>query len=153
MEENYQLTVPFSEPEIWKAICSCGCDKAPSPDGFTLDFFRKAWTIIKADIIKALDEFHITGTLPNSVAHSFLCLIPKRDAAEEVGDFRPISLVGSLNKIISKLLFLRLQPFMRSLIYRQQFSGIRKQQIHEAGLIANELIDSRLRTLFPRTCL
>ncbi|CAL1375754.1 unnamed protein product [Linum trigynum] len=149
LEENHLLTLPFQEAEIWKAVNSCGGDKAPGPDGFTLRFFQKAWNVIKHDILRAADEFFLTGFIPDSVAHSFICLVPKKTAPEEVGDFRPISLVGSLNKILSKLLFLRLQPFMNRLVSRHQFAGLKHRQIHEAALIANELVDSRLRSGRP----
>ncbi|XP_038993275.1 uncharacterized protein LOC120116977 [Hibiscus syriacus] len=38
------------------------------------------------------------------VNHSFISLIPKKDNTEGMGDFRPISLVGGLYKILSKVL-------------------------------------------------
>ncbi|CAL1352801.1 unnamed protein product [Linum trigynum] len=148
-EENYRLSVPFTEAEIWKAISECDGDRAPGPDGFTLEFYKKGWNVIKRDLVKALDEFHISGFMPDSIAHSFLCLIPKKDAAEEVSDFRPISLVGSLNKVLSKVLIARLRPLMDRIVTRHQFAGVRGRQLHEASLIANELVDSRKRSGKP----
>ncbi|CAL1404025.1 unnamed protein product [Linum trigynum] len=149
LDDNFQLTLPFSELEVWDAVNSCGNNKAHGPDGFTIEFFKKAWSIVKNDLVKAVDEFYITGFVPDSIGHSFLCLIPKKESAEGLNDFRPISLVGSLNKIISKLLFRRLRPFMSKAISPQQFAGIKGRQIHEAGLIANELVDSIRRSGRP----
>ncbi|GJU09232.1 reverse transcriptase domain, reverse transcriptase zinc-binding domain protein [Tanacetum coccineum] len=33
IEEARMLEIEFSEKEVWEAICSCGGDKAPGPDG------------------------------------------------------------------------------------------------------------------------
>jgi hypothetical protein len=43
-------------------------------------------------------------------------LIPKKEGAECVGDYRPISLIHGVGKLISKVLALRLQPHMGILI-------------------------------------
>ncbi|CAL1355621.1 unnamed protein product [Linum trigynum] len=84
LDENYSLAKPFTEVEIWQAIKNCDGDKAPGPDAFTLAFYKSGWHVIKNDLLKALDEFYFLGSLPKSVGHSFICLLPKKDAAEEV---------------------------------------------------------------------
>ena len=43
----------FSEDEIWEAINDMPVDKAPGPDGFTGLFYKTAWSIVKADIMRA----------------------------------------------------------------------------------------------------
>ena len=39
-----------------------------------------------------------------NLSTTFITLIPKKHAAEELKDFRPISLIGGVYKIIAKLL-------------------------------------------------
>ena len=39
-------------------------------------------------------HFHVTGEFEKSLNATFIALIPKKDAAVEIKDFRPISLVG-----------------------------------------------------------
>ena len=51
---------------------------------------------------------------------SFLALIPKKSDAMEVKDFLPISLVGGMYKIISKVLANRLRRVAHSLISDSQ---------------------------------
>lgn len=37
------LDVPFIEEEIWATVKSLPADKAPGPDGFTVEFYVSAW--------------------------------------------------------------------------------------------------------------
>ncbi|CAL1377949.1 unnamed protein product [Linum trigynum] len=147
--DNEDLVKPFSELEVWQAIRQSNGSKASGPDGYSFEFYKKAWDIIKCDLLKAFDDFFLAGTLPQSTAHAFICLLPKRDPFETVSDFRPISLLGSLNKVITKVLFNRLLPHMNTLISDYQFTGKRGRVIHESCLIANEVIDSRRRSGKP----
>ncbi|RVW54908.1 hypothetical protein CK203_071538 [Vitis vinifera] len=73
--EAKRLEVPFLEEEIFVAFPDLDKDKAPGPDGF----------------MKSLNAI-------------FLVLVPKKDGAEDLRDFRPISLVGSLYKLLANRL-------------------------------------------------
>ena len=47
-------------------------------------------------------SFHEDGGFERSLNATFLVLIPKKYNVKEVKDFRPISLVGGVYKIIAK---------------------------------------------------
>ena len=59
---------------------------------------------LKAEIMVVFQNFHTQAVFENSLNASFLALIPKKMNAVEIKDFRPISLVGGICKIISKVL-------------------------------------------------
>ena len=60
-------------------------------------------------------------------------------------DFRPISLVGSLYKLIAKVLASRLKKVMHKLINKAQNAFVEGRQIMDASLMANEVIDTMLK--------
>jgi hypothetical protein len=50
----HELDGLFMEAEVWDVIKELPPDHAPGPDGFTGAFYRRAWQVIKGDIMAAL---------------------------------------------------------------------------------------------------
>ena len=91
---------------------SCGSDKSPSPYGFNFGFIKFYWEEIKADIIRAVHSFEEEGRWPRGTNASIISLIPKDENPQRVNDFRLISLVGCLYKIVANILSLRLKKVL-----------------------------------------
>ena len=74
-----------------------------------------------------------------------MVLIPKKKGAANLKDCRPISLVGSLYKWLTKVLANRLKKVMGKVISDFQNVFVEGRQTLDAVLIANEVIDSMLK--------
>ena len=61
-------------------------------------------------------HFHVTSQFEKSLNATFIALIPKKAAAMEVKDFRPINLVGGVYKILAKVLAIRLRMVLGEII-------------------------------------
>jgi hypothetical protein len=79
-------------------------------------FFQACWDVVRVDIMKVFDEFHARGLFEQSLNASFISLIPKVPRANSIKDFRPISLVGGIYKIIAKVLANRLKSVSEKVI-------------------------------------
>ncbi|WVZ55767.1 hypothetical protein U9M48_006389 [Paspalum notatum var. saurae] len=150
MHDLSTLDAPFTEEELKTAIQQMPADKAPGPDGFTGAFFTKCWEIIKADVLKAANAFHLLRTSNLSILNSAnIVLIPKKEGADSVGDYRPISLIHSFAKIISKVLAMRLAPHMDNLVSPSQSAFIKKRNIHESFLTVRNAVRRLHRNRVP----
>ncbi|RVW69946.1 Transposon TX1 uncharacterized 149 kDa protein [Vitis vinifera] len=139
------LEIPFTEGEVFAALSDLGKDKAPGPDDFTMAFWLFSWDLVKAEIMGFFKEFHERGRFVKSLNATFLVLVPKRGGAEDLKDFRPISLVGSLYKLLAKVLANRIKKVLGKVISESQNAFVEGRQILDAVLIANEVVDSRLK--------
>nr|GFB12307.1 RNA-directed DNA polymerase, eukaryota [Tanacetum cinerariifolium] len=101
-----------SNEEIKRAVWDCGIDKAPGQDGFTFGFYRRYWDIIGNDV-------------PN---------------ANMVKDFRPISLIGSLYKVIAKVLTNCLITVLDDIVDEIQSAFVMDRQIMDGPFILNEIV-------------
>ncbi|XP_058788489.1 uncharacterized protein LOC131662655 [Vicia villosa] len=72
----------------------------------------KSVDILCREIVDVIQEFHMKGRLPKAYTSSFLALVPKREMPQSLEDYRPISLINGILKIISKVLAVRLRRWM-----------------------------------------
>ena len=90
-------------------------------------------------------EFHRNGKLSKGINSTFIALILKVNSPQRLNDFRPISLVGSLHKILAKVLANRLRSVIGSVVSESQSAFVKGKQILDGILIANEAVDEATR--------
>ncbi|KAJ9674188.1 hypothetical protein PVL29_023628 [Vitis rotundifolia] len=132
-ESASRLDSPFTEEEISKAI-------------FQLDIFQDCWDVVKEDLVRVFAEFHRSGIINQSTNASFIVLLPKKSLTKKISDFRPISLITSLYKIIAKVLLGRIRGVLHETIHSTQGAFVQGRQILDAAFIANEIVDERRRS-------
>lgn len=120
-ESKQYLTKIFDLEEIKIAVWECDGNMCPEPDGFNFKFIKANWHILKDDIGRVMQKFWVNANLPKGCNLYFLGLIPKIEASSGLVDYRPISLMGSLYKILAKVLARRLKGVIGSIIEENQF--------------------------------
>lgn len=126
-----QIATPFSGEEIDSVVKNMPLDKAPGPDGFNGMFFKKCWHIIKEDIYQICNDFFSGTIVLHGINSSFITLIPKSNNPTSPNDFRPISLLNSILKLITKPTVDRLQALIIPLIHKNQYGFIKTKTIQD----------------------
>jgi hypothetical protein len=86
-------------------------------------------------------EFFSNASVPKGMISDFIALIPKIQNPHSIPEFRPISLLGSVYKIVAKVLASRLGVVMGKLISRNQSAFIKGRLLVDGVLTINEVVD------------
>ncbi|KAL0890312.1 hypothetical protein Bca101_014295 [Brassica carinata] len=149
-----KLEKEVTSEEIKDVIFGMASNKSPGPDGYTTEFFKGAWGVIGADIIVAIQSFFIKGFLPKGLNSTILALIPKKEEAKMMKDYRPISCCNVLYKVISKIIANRLKLILPKCITWNQSAFIQDRLLMENVLLATELVkDYHKESISPRCAL
>lgn len=139
-EDAARLTTPVSAEEVRDALFSMPANKAPGPDGFPMEFYKAAWTVVGKDLITAIQSFFLFGFLPRSINATLLSLVPKTTTAEKMSDFRPIACCNVVYKIISRIMAHRLKAILPPSIELNQCAFVEGRLLLENVLLATELV-------------
>ncbi|GKV50261.1 hypothetical protein SLEP1_g56973 [Rubroshorea leprosula] len=148
-EKKDWLERPFSAEEIEEALRSCDGSKAPGPDGYNFNFLKFAWHSIKEDFINFFSEFHSNGKLVRGLNSSFIALIPKKLNVGGLKDYRPISLLGCVYKLLAKVLANRLKFVVAEIVSKTQSAFVGGRQLVDSVLVLNEVVEEIKRKKQP----
>jgi hypothetical protein len=140
-ENNLMLAAIFSLDEITTVVRSMDGSKCPGPDGFIFNFIKEFWWLIRHDVRILFDQFYGNECIPQCLLAYFLTLVPKTKSPQCLGDFRPISLLGCIYKLLAKVLAARLTSVMDPLISESQSAFLKGRQLVEGVVVMNEVID------------
>jgi hypothetical protein len=140
-EANTSLTLPFTLGEIEEVVLDSDGSKSPGPDGSNFNFVKNFWSLMKSEVRILFDQFHGNGILPRSFLSYFVALIPKVNSHLALGDFRPISLLGCLYKLLAKVLARRLAKVMDPLVASTQSAFLQGRLLVDGVMVVNEVVD------------
>lgn len=103
------MEAPFDLNEIKKAIWDCECEKASGPDDFSFKFIKHHCPLMQVDIMRFVKHFEAFGCLSRGSNSSFITLLPKTKDPLPINEFRPISVIRCVYKIIAKSMASRLK--------------------------------------------
>jgi mannosylglycoprotein endo-beta-mannosidase len=144
------LDAPFSLEEWKGAVNDLHAEKAPGPDGFVGVFFKKCWSIISTDLLAAMNQMHaLKGGNWRLLNSASIVLLPKKNDAIEAKDYRPVSLLHSVTKILCKMLANSLAPELHNLVSPGQSTFIKGRSIQDNFLYVRNVIKAAHKKKSP----
>lgn len=101
------------------------------------------------ELTEALECTRISSKILKEINNTFIALIPKKEKATHLGDFRPISLCNTVYKILSKVMINRMKPLMDSIISEEQIGFVPGRSILDGVIVAQEVINTLQSTNRP----
>ena len=143
--DQNSLGMEITEGDIRKAIDSLKNGKSPGPDGICNEFSKKFGNKISPFLLRMYKKSLEDGKLPSPLNEATITLIPKKGKdLEQVGSFRPVSLLNSDLKILAKTLASRLSPLVTKLIHPDQTGFIPGRHLfHNVRCLLNTLYSPR----------
>ena len=116
--------------EIGEALKQLQNGKSPGSDGFTTDFYKFFWSKIKHTVLESLINAKNTGKLSIDQKRGIINLIPKKDKDPRyIKNWRPISLLNTDYKIITKTLANRIKKVLPKIINPDQVAYLKDRFI------------------------
>ena len=126
--------------EIINTIRNLKNNNSTGHDEFSLKFIKLSLPILAPALVKIFNLSLATGSYPDNLKIAKVIPIFKTGAQSSVNNYRPISILSTINKIFEKLLYSRLINYIDKfqILYKYQY-GFRKNHSTDHALI--ELID------------
>jgi len=115
--------------EVKDVLKNISKDKSPGPDGWTVDFFIHFFELLGVEILEAVEESKILGSVCGGLNSTFIALIAKSENPLSFVDYQPILICNMLYKLITKIIADRLKLVLSLCLSRNQFSFLENRQI------------------------
>ena len=133
--------------ELGKALKLLPNGKTPGTDGFTTNFYKFWWPYIKDLVCDSLQHAKSIGHLSTEQRRGVITLTPKKNKdTRQLKNWRPISLLNTDYKILTKLLAIRLQKVLDCLIHPDQVGYIKGRYIGQNIRTIMDIIEYTNRT-------
>ena len=140
--DSLSLEGPITKAECILALKSMSNNKSPGRDGLTKEFYESTFGLIGDSFVSMVNGCFDNGALSGSQRTGLITLICKdKDAAADLSNWRPITLLNYDYKIISKVIYMRLQNVISSIINIDQTCGIRGRSILDNLHLMRNIID------------
>ena len=138
-----------TQHELNKALLSMENNKSPGLEGLTTNFYKHFWNILGPDLTNILNFAYENGSLALSQRRGVISLLFKKGDRTKLKNWRPITLLNTDYKILTKALANRLQQTLPLLIHTDQTACIPGRTINDNLRLIQDAIHYANETQTP----
>jgi len=135
---NERLTRDLSFKDVTDAIKALPKGKAPGHNGVPMEFFQEFKKEVAPMLLHAFSAMFRVSTTSAHINKGLITLIPKSRDRARLNNWRPITLLGSLYKVLAKTLARRIQTDLTEIIRPNQTGFVEGRSILDNVFMAQE---------------
>lgn len=137
---------PTTQVEVSNIISGLDASKATGIDGFPVGALKRHSVLLSSILCDCFNDSISLGIYPSGLKQALVYPVFKNGNPKKATNYRPISVLPSINKVFEKLLCSRLNNFMHTtgLLFQHQF-GFRQGSSTEVAVL--ELVDDISRSV------
>lgn len=139
-DNKKELELSLSFEELSTACEQQSAGRSPGLDGLTSEFYRVFWSLIGPDLHSVFTESEKLKVLPLSCRRAVITLLPKKGDLRSLKNWRPISILNTDYKILSKALTNRLKECLASIVHEDQSYCVPKRSIFDNLFLVRDLL-------------
>ena len=141
-EQKNTCETPIKYSECLEAIHQMSDYKTPGLDGLPKEFYAKFFHLFGHDYVKMINQSLTKGYLPKDMNKGLITLICKDSKNSELlNNWRPISLLGTDYKIVSKVIANRIKKILENIISNSQNSSVPNRTIFDNCHLLRNIIN------------
>ena len=137
---NSFVFLPVETAEVKNAITSLKNVKSNGSDGISSKIFKATSDLIAEPLVYLINHSVSTGCFPSILKIGTIIPILKKDDPDNIQNYRPITILSALSKVIERVVYVRIVNFLNkySLLTENQF-GFRAERSTETA--ANSFLE------------
>lgn len=130
----------ITEEELLKAVNSMENNKSPGFDGLTTNFYKHFWHLLGEKLTRVYNYAFRTGSLALSQRRGIITLLFKKGDRTQLKNWRPITLLNTDYKILTKALANRLQEVLPLIVHTDQTASIKGRTINDNTRLLHDVV-------------
>jgi hypothetical protein len=129
--QQAELELPFTLGELQSAVEAAAASKAPGLDGLSYEFYKATFGQVGPSLLDGLNAMLGRGLLSPSLRHGVVRLLPKVPGVPMASQLRPITLLNTDYKLLTKMIVARLLPLLPTVLQATQLCSVQGRFIHD----------------------
>jgi hypothetical protein len=138
-KSNAGFETAITQGEFHLAIKK-GRKEKPGPDGISQELFQTYWEEIKMDLTNIVNDMYRKGTTLDQQKRCIIISLPKSKNATSMNDFRPITILNTDLKLLTRIIINRLRPWIPELINPGQHCGLAGMTVFDALATVRDVV-------------
>ncbi|CAI5464463.1 unnamed protein product [Closterium sp. Yama58-4] len=136
------LSAPWSEEEVRTAVRELAPGKSPGQDGLPKELFEHNWDLLGPVLMKFVGDFTRSAELPRDISTAVTILLHKTRSKEELGNYRPITLLSTVYKVLAKVMATRFKKVLHEVISEEQVGFLPGRKLADAVAVVADAIEA-----------